>query len=59
MEYALCLKNDYGDWYFMPFDDLLQLSDFLKENKFYLARVEDYEIIKFITLKYDEVVIDD
>ena len=56
MEYGLCIKNSFGDWYFLHFDDLKQLSNFLKENKFYLARIEDYEIIKYISLTYDEVV---
>lgn len=59
MDYALSIKDSYDDWYFMPFDNLEDLSNFLKENRFYLDRIPDYKIIKYITFTYDEVVIDD
>ena len=59
MNYALSIKDSYDDWYFMPFDDLESLSNFIKDNKFYLKRIPDYMIIKYITFTYDEVVIDD
>ena len=55
MEYALCIKDLYEDWYFLNFDNLKDLSDFIKDNKFYLSMIEDYKIIKYITLTYNEV----
>ncbi len=59
MLYALVIKDNYDDWYFMDFDDLQTLSKFVKENKFYLEHIPDYKIIKYITFTYDEVIIDD
>ena len=57
MDYALIIKDSYDDWYFMSFDDLKSLSDFLIENKFYLDRIPEYKIIKYLTFSYDEVTL--
>ena len=59
MRYGLVIKDDNSEWYFMNFNDLESLSNFLKKTKFYLKHIPDYMIIKYSEFTYNEVVLDE